>query len=226
VIGRILLFLLCAILALLLVALLIPAYVRVSYEQGEPSVIAKYAWLTIPIYPRESKEAAQEPTEKETSGKEQKETPSRQKSGINWEQIQYSLDTLPPVLLKALKRTGRRIRIEPLKVHVLIATADPADTAILYGKIHAVLAAALPTLHRLVRIREQDIQLFPDFCENEMDFIVDAGIGIRPWDLLAIGLCALGGIFKWFLGFRKRATKFPETNDNNVETTAHAETAA
>ena len=223
VIGKIVLVVLGVVLIFLLVVLLIPAYVRITYEQGELRVFAKYAWLTIPIIPPAVKQEKSEQKDEET---EQEKTKPKKKTGINREQIFYTLDTLPAILLKALKRFGRRIRIEPLKLHVLVATPDPADTAILYGKLHGFLGAFLPPLHRCVRIREQDIQLFPDFSEERMDYIADIGVAIRPGSVLLIILCALGGILKWYIGFRKRATKEPQKNGKNKDTTAQAEKAA
>ena len=117
----------------------------------------------------------------------------------------YTLEVLPPVLCKACVRVGKRIQISPLQIYILVAGTDPADTAILYGKLEAVMAAVLPVLHQTVRIEEQDIQLFPDFCEEQMDFIVDVGLRIRPFDLLVVVFCAFGGLLKWFVGFRRRA---------------------
>ena len=58
-IGKILLCMLGVILVLLLIALRITAYVRVSYEQGKLHAFIKYAWITIPLFPKKEKEAAQ-----------------------------------------------------------------------------------------------------------------------------------------------------------------------
>lgn len=216
-VGRILLLLVCVFLVLLSAAVLLPVSLRIQYEQGTHRVTVRYArWV---IYPRKKTKTAS------TSKKAKKTPPSPQKerAKINSAQIRYSLDQLPPVLLRALRRTGRKLRITPLKVHVLVATGDPADTAILYGKLEAILASVLPVLHGLITIEEQDIRLFPDFCEETMDYIVDAGVTIRLLDLVRIALCALGGIIQWWIGFQKRATKSPKTSH---KTTAQAETAA
>ena len=225
-IGKIVLAIFGMILILLLVALLIPVYIRISYEQGELRVSVKYAKFSIPVIPKAEQEPQTEAAQERTDQPEQQEVKSKEKSGINREQVVYTIDTLPPILLKTLRRFGRRIRLEPLKVHVLVAASDPADTAILYGKLHGFLAAFLPPLHRSITIREQDIQLFPDFSEESMDYIADIGIGMRPGSALLIILCALGGVLKWYIGFRKRATKVPGKNGNNKDTTAQAEKAA
>lgn len=224
-IGKILLCLLGVILVLVLIVLRIPAYVRIHYEQGELRVFIKYAWMRIPLFPKNTEKTSQETQENHHPNDTQQKKETTNKNSINLEQILYTLDVLPPVLLKAVKRLGKRIKIEPLKIHILVATSDPADTAILYGKIQAVLAAVLPSLHSHIQIREQDIQLFTDFCEEKMDYIVDAGIGLSPGDILAIAISALGGVLKWLIGFRKRASKEPAAKANQ-DATAQAESAS
>lgn len=215
-IGKILLAILFAILALLFIALLIPVYIRVTYDGGELNAVLKYAKFTIPFRSSEKDDG-----EEKTEGKKKKTSQKRTQ-----EQVQYALDTLPQIILKFLKRTGRRIWLDPLKIHILVATPDPADTAVLYGRLEGVLAALLPTAHRAVRIREQDIRLFPDFCENEMDCIADVGVGIRAGGLLAVLLLTAGSLIKWYIGFSRLASKAPAAERKNKQTTAKAESAA
>lgn len=231
---------LCVIAALLAVVVLIPVQIRAAYDQGDISAFVRYGPLRIALYPRpEKEESGKEKPKKEKKSKKagkQQETPpaaagetagegdtapaaepekKKKKLRLNKEQILYSLEKLPPILGRALKRTGKRIRIVPLKIHLLVAGTDPADTAMLYGKLEAALAAGLPTLHQLVRIREQDIQLFLDFQEEQMDCIADVGLTIRPWDVLVIALCAGASALKWFIGFRKLADKPSAGKDTN-----------
>lgn len=240
---------LCVIAALLAVIVLIPVQIRAAYDQGDISAFVRYGPLKIALYPRPEKEdAGEEKPKKEkksTKSEKRKETQpaasaekaetgeaapaeepekKKKKLKINKDQILYSLEKLPPILGRALKRTGKRIRIVPLKIHLLVAGTDPADTALLYGKLEAALAAGLPTLHQLVRIREQDIQLFLDFQEEQMDCIADVGLTIRPWDVLVIALCAGASALKWFIEFRKLADK-PAAAENTNEKPAPADGA-
>ena len=78
-----------------------------------------------------------------------------------------------------------------------------------YGRIQAALAAGLPILHRAVSVKDQDIQLFPDFLRDRMDCIADVGASLRPWDLVSVGIRAGGSGLKWFLGFRRLASPRP-----------------
>lgn len=218
--GKILLGVLCALLLLLMIALLIPVHVRFSYDRGELALRVRFGPLKLQIIPK--KEAPQAKPRKKKPEKGEEKSPKKEKkpkAKINREQIFYALETLPPILGRALRRTGRRLRIQPLKVHLLIAGPDPAASAELYGRLEAALNAALPVLHRAIHIKEQDIRLFLDFQEERMDCIADAGCSLRPWDLVSVGVRAGGSLLKWFLGFRKLASPPPaeEGTDDDGE---------
>ncbi len=244
--GKIILGILGVLLLLLAVILLTPAGVRFRYDRGDLSLLVRFGPLKLQIFPRKEKkpprrkpEETKEEPEKKQAGKESADDPEKKqtekrapekpkpkkkaakkpRAKINREQILYSLETLPPILGRALKRTGRRLRLTPLKVHLLVAGPDPADTALLYGRLEAALGAALPALHRLVRIKDQDVRLFLDFQREQMDLIADVGLSLRPWDLLSVGLRAGGSLLKWYLRFRKLASPPPaeEPKESNTE---------
>ena len=214
--GRIILGILLA-LALLLAALLtVPVKLRFSYEDGAPQLWVRYGPVRRQIFPAPEKEekssSKKEKTKKKkkpSKKKEKKEKPAKKKAGINREQILYTLEKLPPILGRALGGTRRRVRIKPLKVHLLVAGYDPADTAVLYGKLEAALSAFLPVLRRAVRIRDEDIRLFLDFSQEQMDCIAELGTTLRPWDLLAVGGRAGISLLRWFQGFRRLASPAP-----------------
>ena len=143
----------------------------------------------------------------------------KKKRGISLEQVLYSLQMLPPLVGKLLRLTCRGLRVDPLLVHITAAGPDPADTALLYGRPEAAPGAALPALHRLVRIKDQDVRLFLDFQREQMDLIADVGLSLRPWDLVSVGLRAGGSLLKWYLRFRKLASPPPaeEPKESNTE---------
>lgn len=223
--GRIIL---CIVLLILAVILLTPVRVRVSYNQGELEARVRYGLIKLQLYPPQKSAGQKKKKKKKKAKPEPEEKKKKPKAKINREQIFYSLEKLPPVLGKALKRVGRRITITPLRVSLLVAGTDPADTASLYGRLSAALASGLPVLQRTVRIREQDIRLYPDFVGDRMDAAADVGISIRPWDVLVTGLCAGASLLKWLLGFRKLASPPPveeekeETGAEKDETTGKA----
>ena len=228
--GKILLIFLVLLFAALLILLFIPISLRVNYEWGALRVTVRYASKL--LYSSEQKETSDASAKKKKGksktdpAKEGDTTKASEKKKPNFEQILYSLDVLPGVIVRALRGTLHRIRITPLKVHLLIALSDPADTAVLYGRLHGVLNATLPSVHRAVRIEEQDIQLFPDFTREEMDCIADVGIHISPFDVLVVVVIAGFGLFKWYIGYKKRADKTDTAQETTKKTTAKADPAA
>ena len=149
-IGKIILGILLALLLLLAVALLIPVKVRFSYDQGDMALTVRYGPVRRRLFPPPEKDRDKSPEEKPPRKKKEKkakkEKTKKPKAKINMEQILYALEKLPPILGRALRRTGRSIRVTPLKAYVLVAGNDPADTARLYGRLEAAVGAGLPVL--------------------------------------------------------------------------------
>ena len=214
VIGKIVLGVLLTLLALLLVLLQIPVSVRFSYQDGAPEAALRYGPMRLSLFPGKKEPVGDRPEEKKKPEKEPK--PKKKGRRINREQILYALETLPPILGRALRRTGRSIRIRPLKIYVLVAGYDPADTALLYGRLEAALHGGLPLLRQAVRISEEDVRLYLDFTKRQMDVIADVGVSLRPGSLVWVGLRAAASLVKWFLGFRKLASP-PDQEEKSQE---------
>lgn len=218
-VGKIILWILLGIAVLLAVLLLIPVKLRGSYKAGEAFLTARYGPVRLQVFPPSEKP---EKTDKKPA-KEKKSKPDKQKkvkkpkAKINIDQILYALEKLPPILGRALKRTGRSIHIRPLQLYILVAGTDPAATAMLYGRMEAALAAGFPALEEALHIKDADVRLYVDFTERQMDFIVDVGISLRPWDLVWMALRAGGSLLKWFIGFRKLASPPEPEKDASAE---------
>lgn len=214
-----------AVVLLVAAALLLPLAVRLTYDRGALTVGVRLGPVERTLWPRPEKQEKQsaKPKKSKKTAQSGKTAVGGEKKRPTRQQLLYTLDTLPPILGRALKRTGRRVRVEPLKLHLLAAGPDPADTALLYGRLEAALAAGLPVLHRLVRIREQDIRLFLDFQEERMDCIADVGVSLRVGDALAVVLCAALSLIKWLIGFRRLAAQPPTNQTNTPPTPAEKE---
>lgn len=207
---------------ILAILLLMPIRVRIAYQDGSTTVKLSAGPIRRSLYPpaeEPEKEPTEEPLKKAEKKAKKKADEPKKKRRINREQILYLLEKGPKILGRAIKRLGRRIRICPLKLYLLVAAEDPADTAILYGRISGGLSACLPELHRHIHIDDQDIQLFPDFSQDQMDVIADVGISLRIWDVLVIGVCAGCSLIKLLVGFRRRGDKeTPEKKEKQKDT--------
>lgn len=217
--GKIVLGVLLALLALLILLLQVPVSVRFSCRDGAPEAALRYGPVRFSLFPREKPDApegSRPGTPKTTKAKKErkpKKKLEKKKPRINLEQILYTLETLPPVLGRALRRTGRSIRIRPLKIHVLVAGYDPADTALLYGRLEAALHGGLPLLRQAIRIRDEDVRLYLDFTQRQMDVIADVGVSLRPGSLVWTALRGAGSLVRWILGFRKLASPPEKTKE-------------
>ena len=231
-IGKIILGILLVLLLLLLIALLTPVKVRFSYDQGDMALTVRYGPVKLQLFPppEKNKEKEKPPRKKKAKKpqKEKKEKPRKPKAKINMDQILYAVEKLPPILGRAMRRTGRSIRIAPLKVYVLVAGSDPADTAQLYGRLTAAVGAGLPVLENVLGVKDVDIRLYTDFTRQQMDLIADVGVSLRPGSLVWTGLRAGGSLLKWFFGFRKLASPPPEDvkEEQNTEDSSQTDTAA
>ena len=217
---------LCVILLLLGLILFTPILVRVMREEEGLLVRLHVGPVKLQVYP--PKEEAQQPLEEEEKPQEKKTKakPAKQRKPLTKEQILYLVEKLPPILGRALRRVSRRVRIGPLKVYVLLSEEDPADTALLYGKVEAALMAALPVLHRHLQIRDQDIRIYPDFQGSGMDYQLDVGIAIRLRDVLVIGLCAGASGLKTLIGMKRLGAKDVSGGDEKKNTEAGKADAA
>lgn len=223
VIGWVLL----GLLAVVLLLLMVPVKVRGAYRDGKAEVTVRYGPVKLQILPPKGKKESEEPKPaKPQKARPKKEKPKKPRAKINTEQILYALEKLPPILGRALKRTGRSIHIRPLQLYILAAGPDPAAVGILYGRLEAALAAGFPVLERVLRIQDADVRLYVDFTARQMDFILDAGVSLRPWDLVWMALRAGGSLIKWYIGFRRLASPPPESAAEPADKTDAAADAA
>ena len=218
---------LCVILLLLGLVLFTPILVRAIWEEGL-RVRLRVGPVKLQVYPPKKEEKGDKPPKKKKASekKDTGEKPAKKRKSITAEQILYLLEALPPILGRALRRVGRRVRIGPLKVWLLLSAEDPADTALLYGRVEAALMAALPILHRHLAIRDQDIRIYPDFEGNGTDWRLDVGVSIRLWDVLVIGLCAGGSGLKALIGMKRLGAKDAAGDTKTRKSAAGAADAA
>ena len=193
---------------LLGLVLFTPLLVRATREEAGLQVLLHIGPARLRLYPSGEKAPPEEPAADRT-GEEKQEQKQRKKEGrpLTAEQIFYLLEELPPFLGRTLGRLGRRVRVEPLRVYVRLSAQDPANTAILYGRAAAAVTAALPVLRRCLRIRDQDIRLYPDFEGLGTDWRLDVGVSLRLWDALAAGLGAAGDGLRILIGMRRLAAE-------------------
>ncbi len=158
---------------------LLPLGVDVRYDEN--GVLVKVvAWkLTIPVFPRPKKEKKEET--KQEPQKQQPVAPAEEplpkppqppkQEPIRQEKKGGSLLDFLPFVKLALNFLGdfrRKLRLDVLEVKLTMASDDPSDLAVNYGRTWAAIGNLQPQLERLFVIKKRDIQVQCDFtaCET------------------------------------------------------------
>lgn len=191
------------VLAVLLLIGLTPVGGRIACQEKELTAALEIGPLRVTLYPPKEKKEKKKPRKEKKKAREEPEKkpfsmPSR-------EQLRYTLEVLPPVLMKALRRTRRRLRIAPLHLLLVFGGEDPADTASLYYHAEALRGAVLPALRRLVRIRDEAVTLGADYDREDIYIKGELGVRIRIGDIFLIAVSAAAGVVRWLIGYRRRA---------------------
>ena len=155
--------------------------------------------------------------------KETKKTPQEtKKTGKPKKEPQDAARTLWPAAKKALRRTRRGIRVDPLRLSATLGGAeDPAAAAELYGGLHALVWTGMPALEKLVVIRDPGIHLGIDFDAQETRAEGELGISIRLGTLIAVGTQLAVPAIGWLRRFMKRRRMPPASKAADNKAAEH-----
>lgn len=118
--------------------------------------------------------------------------------------VHRALEALAPACKKALGRTRRSIRVDPLTVSVTVGGAtNPAAAAETYGVLHMGVWTVMPPLEQLLVIPRPHIHVGIDFDAPQTKTTGECGISIRIGTLFAVGFGIGIPALRWFLRFQK-----------------------
>ncbi|MBE6989466.1 MAG: DUF2953 domain-containing protein [Ruminococcaceae bacterium] len=193
-------------LLLILVILLIRVGVYISFGE-ELWIRAKAGPVTIQILPRpdKPKKPKKEKIKKEKKGKTKEPIPEKEKKGLGltFEDIRSAVPALFESLKKGLRKTRRRLRIQPMTVSVTFGGDDPSKVAEMYGWASTGMWTLMPQIERLTRMPDPRIHLDVDYGSLRNRAEGDVGISLQIRDALAIGFAFGIPLVKWFLVFQK-----------------------
>ena len=115
-------------------------------------------------------------------------------------------DFLPLVklALELLNCFRRKLRVDNLRLKLVLAGDDPCDLAVNYGRAWAALGNLLPRLERVLVIRKRDLNVECDFTADST--VVTAGLDITITLGRLIALAVVYGLrgLKEFLSISKK----------------------
>lgn len=199
---------------LALIVLLCVTRVGIHAVFGETLLLdAKIGWFRIHILPAKEPNKKKKERGKETKKAKKPEEKVEKKSTFpkpSIADIRDVVSTLWPPLKRALDRTRRGLRIDPLDLSVILGgSEDPASAAQMYGELNAVVWSAMPVLERLLVIPSPHIHIGINFNEAKTKLEGEVGVSARIGTLLAVGATVGFPALKWFLRYQKKQGKQP-----------------
>lgn len=170
-------------------------------------VDVKLGWFRFQVVPGRERQK-KPPKKKDETARDGGEEEKKSRSKPSLEEIQDVVRTLLPPLKRALARTRRGIRVEPLRLSLILGgREDPAAAAKLYGELNAAVWAGMPQLERLLDIPDPRIHIEVDFDAEESRTEGTVGAAIRIGTALAVGFGIGIPALRWLLHYMRRHRK-------------------
>ncbi len=196
-------------LALILLVLLVRVGVYISFGE-ELSIRAKAGPVKIQVLPKPAKKKKAKPEKKKAEKPKKEEKPEKEESakksklGITFEDVRTAVPALFESLKKGLRKTRKRLKIDPLRLSVSFSGEDPSRVAQMYGWAETTMWTLMPQIERLTRMPDPRIHLDADYERGKTIAEGELGISLQIRDIFAIGFAFVFPLLKWVLGFLKR----------------------
>lgn len=195
--------------ALLLLVCLTRVGARIVLTDGTFTVDGMVGPLRFRVYPR--RERKKQKQEKQSA--EQRARGKRSLPKPAWADVKDGARTLWTPLKRALARTRRGVRLDPLGLSLTLGgQKEPADAAQLYGELHGGMWTVMPLLETLMNIPDPELHVGIDFDRETVVLEGEVGVTARIGTLLCIGLGVGFPALRWFLGYQKRKRTGNETS--------------
>ena len=196
---------------------ILPLGVRVLYDADGPLVKIVLGPVKLTVFPRPKKESKPKKEKKQEPKKEAKQEvkeenlpkppqappepkPPKEKKG-------GSLTDFLPFVKLAFDFLGdfrRKLRLNELYLRLILASDDPCDLAVNYGKTWTAVGNLIPALERWFVIKNRDVEVECDFTASETKVIARLEITITLGRLLSlVAVYACRGL-KEFIVFRNK----------------------
>ena len=204
-------------LGILTLLALVPVGVRVCYDAEGPLVKLVLGPVKLTLFPRPKKDQKPE--------KEKKEQLSKRKAKKTAEEANLPKPPQPPAEKKPKGKKGgslkdflpfvklafdflgvfrRKLRMNELYLRLILASSDPCDLAVNYGKTWTAVGNFLPALERWFVIQKRDVEVECDFTASEAKVIARLEITMTLGRLLSLAaVYAVRGL-KEFIVFRNK----------------------
>ena len=179
------------VLGVLVLALVLLSLVRVGararYAAGRLEVWLLAGSVKIPLYPRKLRS---KPRKKKAGGAGKKRgggKPKPEADKLTPGQLFELARALLPAAVEAAGRLRRKIRIDTLLLDVAVASADPAKTAVNFGRLNWAVSAAWPLIEQNFKLKDYRVRIRPDFLRQSPEVFLEAAATLTVGQILALG---------------------------------------
>lgn len=147
------------------------------------------------------KEADKKRKEEQKAAMADKEATEEKAKRSLKENVAYALDLLKLVILRAVKKFGKHLRIDLYYLYVTVGGKEPDRTAQNYGKIAQSVSYLTELLDRHLNVRypgraDPRIWVGADFLSEKSKLEAHLAFHISVWQVVSVGLTALFGYLK------------------------------
>ena len=126
-------------------------------------------------------------------------TPKSEESGGDWKDFLVFV----PIVLDFLGSFWRKLRVNRLELHLVLAGGDPCDLAVNYGRAWAAVGNFMPHLERILVIKKRDIRVECDFTGSKTAVTAGMDLTITLGRLLAVTVIFALRALKEYLNMKK-----------------------
>ena len=175
-------------LGILVILAWLPLGATVRYNDQGVALKVIAGPVRIPILPKKKAQEKEKPKKEEKP--KQKKAPAKKAEAPKPQEEKGGpvTDFLPLVqtALDLLNAFRKKLRINHLYLKLVMASDDPCDLAVNYGKVNAAMGNLLPLLERCFVIKKRDIEIECDFESAKTVIIARADLTITLGRLLGI----------------------------------------
>ena len=176
------------ILGIVVLALALLSLIRIgikgSYEQTGPPVRLLVGPVGITLFPKPENKKKKPPKAEKEKPKEQ----PGEKKLPPLERLLPLVRELLPVALDAAGQLKRKIRIDTFFLDVTVASADPAQAAVDYGRLNGAVGMFWPLVEQNFNVKEWRIRTWVDFQREHTEIALRAAVTMTVGQIVALGV--------------------------------------
>lgn len=163
----------------------------------DPFLYVRILFLKLRLPPEKAAHTEENPKEQTTEkGRKKKAKKEKEKAALPKKAVGEYITIFTDALKELVHKLKKYLFLEKYIIKADIGTDDAAKTAILYGAASNA-AAQLWMLVCSLKRRTRNPKLIyteikPDFIAEQADFYADIELSIRLWQILSLGMTALG----------------------------------